>query len=130
MEKSDYDNDVDQQLPALSGLPQIESQLDEKHETGSDSIEALDEKADFASSLGEDDKPEYRNGEPVITTGRDVSRFAVELRDDGDKALTFRSIVLGTMFAGMGAALCQVSPQVSILPKRAYGERHISRSPA
>ncbi|KAF8182044.1 oligopeptide transporter [Pholiota molesta] len=108
MEKSDYDNDVGQQLPTLSGLPQLESQLDEKHDTGSDSIEAVDEKADFASSLDGDDKPEYRNGEPVITTGRDVSRFAVELRDDGDKALTFRSIVLGTVFAGMGSALCQI----------------------
>ena len=48
------------------------------------------------------------NGEPVITTGLDVSRFQVDLRDDGDPALTFRSLFLGTVFAGLGAALGQV----------------------
>jgi len=48
------------------------------------------------------------NREPIISTGEDVSRFVVDLRDDGDDALTFRSMVLGTAFAGLGAALCQV----------------------
>jgi hypothetical protein len=48
-------------------------------------------------------------GEPVITTGRDVSRFVVDIRDDEDPALTFRSMFLGTMFAGLGATLSQVS---------------------
>ena len=50
----------------------------------------------------------FLNGEPIITTGRDVSRFVVDIRDDGDDALTFRSFVLGTVLAGLGAALCQV----------------------
>lgn len=49
------------------------------------------------------------NGEPVIRTGKDVSRFVVDIRDDGEDALTFRSVVLGTAFAGLGAALCQVN---------------------
>ena len=49
------------------------------------------------------------NGEPIITTGNDVSRFVVDIRDDEDRALTFRSMFLGTIFAGMGAALSQVS---------------------
>ena len=48
------------------------------------------------------------NEEAIISTGEDVSRFVVDLRDDGDDALTFRSMVLGTVFAGLGAALCQV----------------------
>ncbi|KAF8635447.1 hypothetical protein AX15_000427 [Amanita polypyramis BW_CC] len=48
------------------------------------------------------------NGEPVIVTGKDVSRFVVDLRDDGDNALTLRSIVIGTAFAGLGAALSQI----------------------
>lgn len=60
-------------------------------------------------SLGDDFKPILHNGEPVITTGHDVSRIVVDIRDDGDTALTFRSIFLGTVFAGMGAALGQVS---------------------
>ena len=60
-------------------------------------------------SLEDESKPIFHNGEPVITTGRDVSHFVVDIRDDGDTALTFRSIFLGTIFAGMGAALSQVS---------------------
>ena len=60
-------------------------------------------------SLEDESKPILHNGEPVITTGRDVSLFVVDIRDDGDTALTFRSIFLGTIFAGMGAALSQVS---------------------
>ncbi|PPR06785.1 hypothetical protein CVT24_011285 [Panaeolus cyanescens] len=80
------------------------------NDSKSSSVEIVDEKAIDENSFIDDvdDKPEYRNGEPVITTGRDVSRFAVDLRDDGDQALTFRSMVLGTLFAGLGAALCQI----------------------
>jgi len=74
------------------------------NEKGSDSRSNIDD-----ASLEGDSKPVYRNGEPVITTGRDVSRFVVDIRDDEDPALTFRSLFLGTVFAGMGAALCQVS---------------------
>ncbi|OBZ73648.1 Oligopeptide transporter 1 [Grifola frondosa] len=51
---------------------------------------------------------QYVNGEPVVTTGCDVSRFLVDTRDDGDPALTFHSLVLGTVFAGLGAALFQI----------------------
>jgi hypothetical protein len=47
-------------------------------------------------------------GEPIVTNGEDVSRFVVDIRDDGESALTFRSIFLGTVFAGLGAALSQV----------------------
>jgi hypothetical protein len=46
------------------------------------------------------------NGEPVINSGKDVSRFVIDLRDDGDPALTFRSMVLGTVFAGLFAFYC------------------------
>ena len=60
------------------------------------------------NALDDDSKPIFHNGEPVITTGRDVSRFVVDIRDDNDPALTFRSMFLGTIFAGMGAALSQV----------------------
>jgi hypothetical protein len=61
------------------------------------------------NSFADDSKPSFQNGEPVITAGRDVSHFVVDIRDDEDPALTFRSMFLGTMFAGMGAALSQVS---------------------
>ena len=59
--------------------------------------------------LVDDSKPILHNGVPVITTGHDVSRFVIDIRDDQDPAFTFRSMFIGTMFAGMGAALSQVS---------------------
>jgi len=81
-----------------------------------------------SDSFADDDKPEYRNGEPVIRTGRDVSRFAVDLRDDGDAALTFRSIFLGTLFAGMGAALCQVGSFAAFRDSRLWTVLHVPSS--
>ncbi len=54
------------------------------------------------------EKPQYVNGEPVITNGRDVSRYLVSLRDDEDPPFTFRSVVLGTVIGGLGSALYQV----------------------
>jgi len=66
------------------------------------------------SDLDEDESNEdnvvYVKGEPIITTGSDVSRFLVDVRDDGDPALTFRSLFIGTVFACLGATLCQVRP--------------------
>ena len=56
----------------------------------------------------EDEKPLFVNGEPVITTGRDVSKYLVDLRDDEDPPFTFRSVVLGSMVGALGAALYQV----------------------
>ncbi|KAF5356761.1 hypothetical protein D9756_006727 [Leucocoprinus leucothites] len=68
------------------------------------------EKVDSVSegSFVKDEEGQTLNGEPVITTGLDVSRYVVDLRDDGDPALTFRSLTMGTVFAGLGAALCQI----------------------
>jgi hypothetical protein len=56
----------------------------------------------------------FFNGEPVVTNGRDVSRFVVDIHDDGESPLTFRSIILGTVFAGLGAALCQVFTDIHV----------------
>lgn len=35
----------------------------------------------------------------------DVSRFVVSDRDDGDPALTFRSLVLGTVFTALSSVI-------------------------
>jgi hypothetical protein len=59
------------------------------------------------------ERPLYVGGEPVITSGRDVSKHLVDLRDDGDPPFTFRSIVLGTVIGALGAALYQVCFSVS-----------------
>ena len=84
-----------------SNEEKLETVVDEK-------IEELQYNIDD-NSLEDDSKPIFHNGEPVITAGRDVSRFVVDIRDDEDSALTFRSMFLGTIFAGMGAALSQVN---------------------
>lgn len=37
--------------------------------------------------------------------GADVSKFIISDRDDGDPALTFRSIVLGTVFTALSSVI-------------------------
>ncbi|TFK82027.1 oligopeptide transporter [Polyporus arcularius HHB13444] len=98
------------QLPKLPAAPSSptesfdEKKVLEKHQS-SDSY--LAHKIERGPAY-DDDEVEYVNGEPVITSGRDVSRYLVDVRDDGDPALTFRSLFIGTVFAGLGAALCQI----------------------
>ncbi|KAF8843877.1 oligopeptide transporter [Paxillus ammoniavirescens] len=75
---------------------------------GAEKETSLDSDNASQHSVIKEDEAVYLNGEPVITTGWDVSRFLVDLRDDGDQALTFRSLFLGTVFAGLGAALCEI----------------------
>ncbi|TID25005.1 OPT peptide transporter Mtd1 [Venturia nashicola] len=48
---------------------------------------------------------QFVNGYPVIRSGADVSKFIVSVRDDGDPALTFRSIVLGTIFTVLSSVI-------------------------
>ena len=62
----------------------------------------------FSGPEDADEKPQYVDGEPVIKSGGDVSKFLVDLRDDQDPPFTFRSVVLGTVIGGLGAALYQV----------------------
>ncbi|CAH0019924.1 unnamed protein product [Clonostachys rhizophaga] len=47
----------------------------------------------------------YVNGHPVIRDGFDVSKFLISVRDDGDPALTFRSIVLGSVFTALSSVI-------------------------
>ena len=83
------------------------SSYDGDYEKRQSSADDTKEEA-FHTSEDGDDKVQYLGGEPVISSGLDVSRFVVDIRDDEDPALTFRSLVLGTVLAGLGAALCQV----------------------
>ncbi|KAI0373170.1 oligopeptide transporter [Pilatotrama ljubarskyi] len=106
-----------EQLPELTaaqgGHSPTSDFLDEKAGRGK-----LEKHLSSDSSLGkephdkavydEDDEVRSVNGEPVITTGRDVSKYLVDPRDDGDPAITFRSLLLGTVFAGLGAALYEI----------------------
>ncbi|KAG6887980.1 hypothetical protein C0995_011263 [Termitomyces sp. Mi166 len=90
-------------------FPVLSEKVDVKVQQKSDVGDDL--KKDAVGSVevhSEDDEVIYLNGEPVVTTGRDVSRFLVDVRDDGEAALTFRSLFLGTVTAGLGASLYQI----------------------
>ena len=110
-----------EQLPQLAAAPPSPAEsIDEKaagkaleKRLNSSSASSIDSK--LKSDALDDDGEEtlFVNGEPVIRSGRDVSRYLIDLRDDGDPSLTFRSLFIGTVFAGLGAALCQV-PSSSI----------------
>lgn len=41
----------------------------------------------------------------TLSLGKDVSRLVVDLRDDGDNALTFRSLFIGTCLTGLASAI-------------------------
>ncbi|KAI0053806.1 oligopeptide transporter [Auriscalpium vulgare] len=92
------------ELPTLSPAKRSDSNIDEK--SGYHEKESNDAEDDVLYD-GEE-KPIYVNGEPVVRNGKDVSRFVVDVRDDEDPAITFRSVVLGTVFGGLGAALYQI----------------------
>ncbi|KAI0265053.1 oligopeptide transporter [Gloeopeniophorella convolvens] len=100
-------------LPSLPGLDEKAAYGDKSAYEKEPSLEkeaALDSERSSSDVYDGEvyEKPVYVNGEPVITTGKDVSHHLVDLRDDGDPPFTFRSIVLGTMFGGLGAALYQI----------------------
>lgn len=92
-------------IPALPANPTYGSGEKGLERSNSDIVH---EKYDPSDEQSFEYRSQYRNGKPIITTGEDVSRFSVDIRDDEDDALMFRSMFLGTLFAGMGAALCQV----------------------
>ncbi|KAK0470542.1 oligopeptide transporter [Armillaria novae-zelandiae] len=68
------------------------------------------------------------NDEAIVTSGQDVSLFVVDVRDDGDSALTFRSLFLGTVIAGLGAALCQASHCFRLTFSRIYNFKPVQMS--
>lgn len=101
------------QVPALSHsspetLPSSPSSKEDPTKLVFDQQSSDYEKALSPPSQEDGDDTLYVNNEPVVQNGRDVSRYVVDLRDDGDQALTFRSIVVGTVLAGLGSALYQV----------------------
>ncbi|KAA1466657.1 OPT superfamily oligopeptide transporter [Dentipellis sp. KUC8613] len=105
-------------IEKVSGLPTLHSTAngitEKASQKGSDDEIVHDRDNGSLSEKGyhdngeDDDVPLHVNGEPVITSGKDISRYVVDLRDDGDPPLTLRSVVLGTVFGGLGAALYQI----------------------
>ncbi|EJD44887.1 peptide transporter MTD1 [Auricularia subglabra TFB-10046 SS5] len=99
-------------------LPKLDhSYVAEKNSPGPEQEEPFDEKLardkGFHADLETDASASSRehlhvNGEPVISTGEDVSNFLVDVHDVGGEALTLRSIVLGTLLSGFGASVTQI----------------------
>ena len=79
---------------------------DEFHDKGKEGSDIVHQYTD--ENADNENNAVYVKHEPIITTGSDVSRFLVDVRDDGDPALTFRSLFIGTIFACLGATMCQV----------------------
>ncbi|WRT67495.1 uncharacterized protein IL334_004467 [Kwoniella shivajii] len=53
--------------------------------------------------------PDHSSAEEhIIRTGLDASRYLLSIRDDGDPAITFRSLVLGTVMAAFQASMTQI----------------------
>ncbi|KAH6874904.1 OPT oligopeptide transporter [Thelonectria olida] len=55
-----------------------------------------------------DDDSDNDSKEHIIITGADASKHLLPLRDDGDAALTFRSLVLATCLSGFQAVMTQI----------------------
>ena len=103
-------------LPVL-GDPIESTYVDEKKPVHHGDVDQVANKPESRSSYEKESSVEdlsysegalLVNGEPVIRNGEDVSNYLFDVRDDGDPPLTFRSVVLGTIFAGLGAAMDQV----------------------
>lgn len=94
-----------QESHTSAAAPPTQTTLDVKSDQSDDEKEQPDERGRY---VDEGDGVEYLNGEPIISTGSDVSRFVVDVRDDGDDPMTIRSLFLGTIWAGLAAALYQV----------------------
>ena len=93
-------------MVSVDSLPVLPPRLDEK-ELPLDSP-AEKEKFDSDAEASKDDVSIALGQEPVIVDGKDVSKYIVDLRDDGDAPITFRSMLLGTILSGLTAALYQV----------------------
>ncbi|KAI3390955.1 hypothetical protein diail_8329 [Diaporthe ilicicola] len=87
--------------PAASNLTETDARWISSDKGTEESPNETDGKGLNDSLAPADDEVEYVHGHPVIRNGMDVSKFVVSDRDDGDPALTFRSIVLGTVFAAL-----------------------------
>lgn len=60
------------------------------------------------SGLDALDEKNFDQHDRVIVTGSDASNHLISVRDDGDPAVTFRSMLLGTLVAAFQASMNQI----------------------
>ena len=54
------------------------------------------------------DSDDGRSGDVIIITGADAAAHLLPLRDDGEPALTFRSLILATALSAFQAVMTQI----------------------
>jgi len=99
-------NDIALKAPEVSGLgalPEIEisaagDELKDDRYNSSDEKNVIPDLASY--DLDDPDK--------IIKSGADAAQYMLSDRDDGDPAITIRSMVLGTAFAAFYASISQI----------------------
>lgn len=84
-------------------------EIDEKLRISADNREISKDTLDFdTKELSDVDKDDNSDDNVIIITGADAAAHLLPLRDDGEPALSFRSIVLATVLSGFQAVMYQI----------------------
>jgi len=97
-------NDIASKAPEVTGLgafPEISAAGDDLKDERYNSSDEKNMVPDLASyDLDDPDK--------IIKSGADAAQYMLSDRDDGDPAITVRSMVIGTAFAAFYASISQI----------------------
>jgi hypothetical protein len=95
--------------PPVPILNDPKSTLDDsKDEADSNSREEKDNIPDLYNYDGDDRLSDLDDPDKIIKSGADAAQYMLSARDDGDPAITVRSMVLGTAFAAFYASISQI----------------------
>ncbi|KAB8298651.1 hypothetical protein EYC80_000829 [Monilinia laxa] len=83
-------------------------EIDEKLRMSAEDREISKETSDFATKELSDASRDDNSDDVIIITGADAAAHLLPLRDDGQPALSFRSIVLATVLSGFQAVMYQI----------------------
>lgn len=83
-------------------------EINEKMRISADNREVSKDALDFESKETSDADGDDNSDDIIIVTGADAAAHLLPLRDDGEPALSFRSMVLATVLAGFQAVMYQI----------------------
>jgi hypothetical protein len=95
----------------------INAELDANEKTGhaindadtkKSGTEVHDAEINSAPGYDESDEKDNSSVDKIIITGADASEHLLPIRDDFDRALTFRSLFLATILSGFQAVMTQI----------------------
>lgn len=79
--------------------------VEDKETSAKDNSSDSESKGAPLPFYGGDENPE---DDPIIITGADAAKHLLPLRDDGEPALTFRSLFLATILSAFQAVMSQI----------------------